>query len=85
MELNLLYMSTTQIRHWLYEYIRFADEKKVKAFYTIVEEEIKDKQELWNKLFTKEMQRRANDIESGKVKGKSREEVAKKAKMLLNK
>ncbi len=78
-------MSTTQIRHWLYEYIRFADEKKVKAIYTIVEEEIKEKHEIWNKSFTKEMQHRAKDIESGKVKGKTREEVLKAAKLLLSK
>jgi hypothetical protein len=82
---NLFYMSTVQIRHSLYEYIRFADEKKIKAIYTIVEEEIKEKHEIWNDAFTKEMQRRANQIESGKVKGKSREEVASKAKALLNK
>ena len=78
-------MSTTQIRNRLYEYIRFADEKKVKAIYTIIEEEIKGKHEIWNEAFTKEMQRRANDIESGKVKGKGRAAVAGKAKTLLNK
>jgi hypothetical protein len=78
-------MSTIQIRQSLYEYIRFADEKKVKAIYTIVEEEIKEKHEIWNAAFTKEMQLRANEIESGKVKGKTREEVVSKAKALLNK
>ena len=78
-------MSTVQIRHSLHAYIRFADEKKIKAIYTIVEEEIKEKHEIWNYAFTKEMQRRANQIESGKVKGKSREEVASKAKALLKK
>lgn len=78
-------MSTTQIRNRLYEYIRFADEKKVKAIYTIVEEEIKGKHDIWNEAFTKEMQRRANDIESEKVNGKTRREVASKAKKLLNK
>jgi hypothetical protein len=78
-------MSTIQIRQSLYEYIRFADEKKVKAIYTIVEEEIKEKHEVWNAAFTKEMQRRADQIESGKVKGKTREEVVSKAKALLNK
>ncbi len=65
-------MIATQIRHRLYEYIRFADEKKVKAIYTIVEEEIKEKQEVWNKAFVKEMQQRAKEIESGKVQGKNR-------------
>ena len=78
-------MSATQIRHRLYEYIRFADEKKVKAIYTIVEEEIKEKQEVWNKAFVKEMQQRSKEIESGKVTGKNRHEVTNKALSLLRK
>jgi len=78
-------MSATEIRHWLYEYIRFADEKKVKAIYTIVEDEIKEKHEVWNAAFTKEMQRRSKDMESGKVKGKSRIDVSKSVKALLGK
>jgi hypothetical protein len=78
-------MNPLQIRHSLHEYIRFADEKKVKAIYTIVEEEIKEKHEIWNESFVKELQRRSNQMEAGKIKGKSRAEVLKKAQALLNK
>lgn len=78
-------MRAIQIRQRLYEYIRFADEKKVKAIYTIVEGEIKEKQEVWNHAFVKEMQRRSKEIESEKVQGKSRGEVKEKALSLLKK
>ncbi|OFY64948.1 MAG: hypothetical protein A3H98_07305 [Bacteroidetes bacterium RIFCSPLOWO2_02_FULL_36_8] len=78
-------MSTAQIRHQLYEYIRFAEEKKVKAIFTIVEDEIKEKQDFWDKTFTKEMLRRDNEIESGKVQGKNRKEVTDRALSLLKK
>jgi len=76
-------MSSEQIRQRLYEYIRFADDKKVKAIYTMVEEEIEEKHELWTESFTSEMQRRVKDIETGKVKGRSRAVVGKKAQALL--
>ena len=41
-------MTTLDIREKLYDYIRFADEKKVKAFYTIIENEIKEEYKWWN-------------------------------------
>ena len=78
-------MIATQIRHRLYEYIRFADEKKVKAIYTIVEDEIKEKQEVWNEAFVKEMQQRDKEIVLGKVQGKNRQEVTDKTLSLLKK
>ena len=78
-------MRAIQIRQRLYEYIRFAEEKKVKAIFTIVEEEIKEKQEVWNNAFVKEMQRRSKEIESGKVQGKNRQKVIDKALSLLKK
>jgi hypothetical protein len=40
-------MATTAIRDRLYDYIRYADEKKVKAIYTMVEEEINEQINLW--------------------------------------
>ena len=72
-------MSTADIRHKLHEYIRFANDKKVKAIYVILENEIEEKHDIWTKEFTDEMERRANDLESGKVKGISHEEFLKKA------
>jgi hypothetical protein len=78
-------MSTTDIRHKLFEYIRFADEKKVKAIYVILEDEINEKHDVWTKEFTDEMVRRTKEMESGKVKGISKNEVFKKADALTKK
>ena len=72
-------MSTADIRHKLVEYIRFADVKKIKAIYVILEDEIEEKHDIWIKEFTDEMNRRTNDLESGKTKGISKEEFFKKA------
>ncbi len=71
-------MSTADIRQKLFEYIRFADEKKIKAIYVILEDEIAEKHEQWSKEFEDEILRRIDDFESGKDKGISRKEVTKK-------
>jgi hypothetical protein len=76
-------MTTLAIRKSLHEYIRFADEKKVKALFTIVEDEIKEKQSIWTKEFTNEMKKRAHDLETKKTKGNSWENVQSKAKAIL--
>lgn len=41
-------MNTTTIRKKLQEYIKVADEKKVKAIYTIVENDINEMNQWWN-------------------------------------
>ena len=78
-------MTATAIRQRLHEYIRFADEKKVKAIYTMIEEEANEKHDIWTKEFVKELDRRSKEMESGKVKGKPAESVLKKAESLLSK
>ncbi len=78
-------MTATAIRQRLHEYIRFADEKKVKAIYTMIEEEVNEKRDIWTKEFVRELDRRSKEMESGKVKGKSSEEVLRKAESLLAK
>jgi hypothetical protein len=78
-------MSTTDIRQKLHEYIRIADERKIKAIYVILEDEINEKHDIWTKEFTEEMVRRAKEMESGKVKGISKKEVFKKADALIKK
>ncbi|HXB40911.1 MAG TPA: hypothetical protein VNZ49_10245 [Bacteroidia bacterium] len=78
-------MTALAIRQRLFEYIRFADEKKIKAIYTIVEEEIKEKHNIWTREFETEMGRRARDLENGKVSPRSWEEVQKKAAAILRK
>ena len=78
-------MTATAIRQRLFEYIRFADEKKVKAIYTMVEEEINEKHDVWTEEFVKEMERRADEVETGKVKGIAWKDVKANAKVILSK
>lgn len=63
-------MDTETIRQKLYDYIRLADEKKVKAIYTIVESDIDQVNEWWkdDKLLA-EIEQRSEELKSGKDKG----------------
>ena len=76
-------MTTLAIRKSLQEYIRFADEKKIKALFTIVEDEIKQKHEIWTSEFTNEMKKRSNDLQKNKVKGNSWQNVKNKANVII--
>lgn len=59
-------MTTIDIREKLHAYIRFADEKKVKAFYTIIEREIEEEYTWWNdKEYIIELDKRSADYKSG--------------------
>ena len=79
-------MTTAAIREKLHEYIRVADDKKLKAIYTILESEIEDPYDHWNApVFVEEMERRSKEMENGKVKTYSWNEVQKKAKQALQK
>jgi len=41
-------MTTAAIRHKLYDYIRVAEDKKVKAIYTMLAGEIEEDYDYWN-------------------------------------
>ncbi len=73
-------MSTTEIRRKLFDYIREADDKKVKAIYTIVENEIQRDADIWTDEFLQELNKRTADFESEKVKGYTWKEVMTRAK-----
>ena len=69
-------MTTANIRHKLYDYIRVAGDKKVKAIYAILEGEIEEIYDYWNdKAFTAELEKRSADYKSGKSKGIKWEDV----------
>ena len=69
-------MNTTTIRQKLHEYIKVADDKKVKAIYTIVESDINEMNEWWNdESFIAELDKRSSDLKSGKEKGVTWEEL----------
>lgn len=69
-------MKTLAIRDKLYDYIRVADDKKVKAIFMMLEDDIEQKTEWWkDKVFVEELNTNYEDWKSGKVKGHSKEEV----------
>lgn len=71
-------MNTAAIRQKLYEYIRVADDKKVKAIFTMVEDEVNEISNWWeDKEVLNELDKRSDALKSGKDKGTSWE-VAKK-------
>ena len=55
-------MNTATIGQKLYEYIRVADDKKVKAIYTIIESDANELYEWWNdKDLIKKLDSRSTD------------------------
>jgi hypothetical protein len=61
-------MKTTEIRKKLTEYIHVADEKKVKAIYTMLQNEIEEGDNIWTDEFLQELDKRTNEYENGRLK-----------------
>lgn len=76
-------MTATAIRQRLHEYIRFADDKKVKAFFNILKKEANENKDIWTKEFLAEMNLRSEELKTGKVKGRAWGSVLKKSHALL--
>lgn len=68
-------MTTTAIREKLVNYLKIADEKKVKAIYTIMEDEISTAENDWDKDFLKELNRRSRQFKKGTDKSYTWEET----------
>lgn len=69
-------MTTAAVREKLYDYIRVADEKKLKAIYTMLEDEINEEVEWWkDNVFVKELDRRYAAWATGKEKAFTLAEV----------
>lgn len=69
-------MTTATLREKLYDYIRIADDKKVKAIYRMLENNITVENKWWqDHVFTKELDRRYSTRETDKEKGYTLEEV----------
>lgn len=73
-------MSTTEIRQKLFDYIRDAEDGKVKAIYTMVENEINIENNIWTDEFLSEMNQRVQEFEEGKDTGSSWEQVKERVK-----
>ncbi|ULQ51057.1 hypothetical protein [Flavihumibacter fluvii] len=60
-------MTTTAIRQKLYDYIRGAEDRKIKAIYTMLQEEIEETYAYWDdKRFLAELKRRSADRKASK-------------------
>jgi hypothetical protein len=75
-------MTTKTLRNKLAEYIHYADEKKIKAIYTMVENDIMENEDIWTKEFVADMNKRIEDFETGKEKGIDNAVLIKKLKKL---
>jgi len=71
-------MNTSTIRKKLYEYIRVADDRKVRAIYTIIENDVIEPYEWWNdKELLTELDHRSEQIKSGNDPGMLWEDAKK--------
>lgn len=83
-------MKSKKIKKKLHEYIDNASGKHLKNILSMVEEDsevyaVKKKSDHWDDPeFVKEMDRRVDEYESGKVKGIPWEEVQKKVRNMLD-
>ncbi|MEP7127677.1 MAG: hypothetical protein ABI729_02365 [Chitinophagales bacterium] len=72
-------MTTTAIKEKLINYLKIADDKKVKAIYTMVEDEINTAENDWDEVFIKELQRRSKAFSTGDHKTYTWEETKRVA------
>jgi hypothetical protein len=73
-------MSSIEIKRKLFDYIRNADSRKVKAMYTMVERDIEEETNIWTDGFVNEMSRRSMEGEANLDKLNSWEGFKAKAK-----
>jgi hypothetical protein len=79
-------MKTEQIKQKLHRYIETTNEKKLKAIYTMVEEEIEETSDLWDdEEFVAELERREKEYLKGITKTYSLEEAEARARQAVKK
>ena len=77
-------MSTAQIRQKLHNYLETANDKKVKAIYTMMEEEIEQSMVEYSDELKQELDSRYQDYKEGKSKMITGAESKKRINKLLS-
>ena len=72
-------MAATAIRQKLAEYIKVADEEKIKAIYTMVSDEINTQENEFDNSFVKELNRRSKSFTNNTAKTYTWEETKQAA------
>ena len=62
-------MTLSTVKGKLHEYIDSADEKKIQAIYTLVENEIEDRSSLYDEATLDSFRKTSEDYASGKIQG----------------
>ena len=78
-----LVMTTHALRQKLHSYLEVADDKKIKAMYIMMEEDIEESAVEYTDAFKKELDRRHAEYKSGKAKMITAAESKKKVRKLL--
>ena len=77
-------MTTRMIRQQLHNYLEIVNDKKVKAIFTMVENEIKAENTIWTADFKTEMNARYNEYNSNIELAFSEKESKARVKKILN-
>ncbi len=72
-------MTTKAIRQKLVDYLQVADDKKIKAIYTMVEDEINTAKNEWDEGYIEELDKRSRSFADGSAKTYSWEETKQAA------
>ncbi len=76
-------MTTSAIRQQLHNYLEVAEDKKIKAIYTMMAEEIKERSVDYTNEFKAELDLRYADYKSGNAKMITAAESKKRIKKIL--
>jgi hypothetical protein len=78
-------MILATVKEKLHEYIDHADEKKIQAIYTLVEDEIEDTNYQYDEETLNMLRNTSRDYFSGKIKGYSEEESMERVRKQIGK
>ena len=77
-------MNTSAIRQKLHSYLEVADDKKVKAIYIMMEQEIEESAVVYTDEFKAELDSRSKEYKAGEIKTITAKESKKRIQKILS-